>query len=217
MTAFDAVTGDEPDPCVDGAPGGDALTALRLGLFANGYAPIPVASPDFVHQKVKSPGKQPFFRSWQNLTPDTLVGADIDVALAEMAGQIARMAEAMPGATPLIRIGNAPKRMHCYRATTALRKIETAELYLPDDSKAQVEILGVGEQFVAYGIHPDTRRPYYWPQQSPLDVPLADLPIVTEAALRGFVAAAEAVLRAAGARTRNMQSRRFGRCPPRVD
>jgi hypothetical protein len=70
-----------------------------------------------------------------------------------------------------------------------------------DTDKCKVEILAEGSQFVGFGIHPDTKAPYRWPYKSPLDVPFADVPLVTPEKLQQFVAESEAMLRAAGART----------------
>src|SRR5690606_34405105 len=63
---------------------------------------------------------------------------------------------------------------------------------------ARVEILATGQQFVAFGIHPDTKAPYYWPECSPLDVPLHALPPVTKERCAAFIAAAEKYLRKVG-------------------
>ena len=76
-----------------------------------------------------------------------------------------------------------------------------------------MEILADGQQFVGFGIHPDTLAPYQWPERSPLDIPVAEVPLVTLAMLEQFVTEAEQILRAAGARTareikdRNKQNR----------
>ena len=51
---------------------------------------------------------------------------------------------------------------------------------------AKVEFLGLGQQFVAFGTHPDTRGPYYWVDNTPLDVPLEALPLVTSAELQSL-------------------------------
>jgi hypothetical protein len=47
-----------------------------------------------------------------------------------------------------------------------------------------IECLGQGQQFVAYGIHPDTGQPYYWPIESIVDILVNDLPTVTEEQVR---------------------------------
>jgi hypothetical protein len=46
-----------------------------------------------------------------------------------------------------------------------------------------------GSQFVAFRVHPDTGRPYHWPlSDTPLDVPLSDLPPVDAAACEELLA-----------------------------
>ena len=65
----------------------------------------------------------------------------------------------MLGDTPFARVGRAPKMMLIYRAgePTATRRFKAAQ---GDDDG--IEILGNGAQFVAYGSHQDTGRPYQW-------------------------------------------------------
>lgn len=239
-----AHAGEQDYPNLQAGASGEfsPLTALRLRLLGNGYVPIPVTAPDFQHEKVKSPGKQPFFKGWNTLSaatvtpemvrswpatvrnhPNTglicgeLVGIDIDVTVPDLAGQTDGLAEAMLGATPLRRIGKAPKLLRCYRVEAPLKKLETPELLLDDGTKLQVEVLGDGQQFVAHGIHPGTGRPYAWPLKAPEDVPLPELPIVTEAAIRGFLAAAEALLRGAGGRTEKEREKAAKADPPRQE
>ncbi|MGI4976796.1 MAG: bifunctional DNA primase/polymerase [Janthinobacterium lividum] len=161
-------------------------------------------------------------RSWQTAQPEctntgllcgTLIAVDGDILASDLADQVAQLAEEMLGWTPLVRIGRAPKWLRCYRAETPLRKMETPELVLPGGAKAQVEVLGAGQQFVSHGIHPDTRRAYGWPESTPQSVPLEELPIVTEELLRGFMAAAEVALRAAGGQTEKEISREAAGAP----
>ncbi|MGI4942041.1 MAG: hypothetical protein ACRYHQ_16020, partial [Janthinobacterium lividum] len=131
----------------------------------------------------------------------TLVGVDADIPEPQLAERIAHLAEELLGWTPLVRIGRAPKWLRCYRVETSLRKSETPELVLPDGTVAQVEVLGAGQQFVSHGIHPDTRQPYTWPDTTPQGLAMDEVPVVMEEALRAFLVAAEAMLRAAGGRT----------------
>jgi hypothetical protein len=42
-----------------------------------------------------------------------------------------------------------------------------------------IEVLGLGQQFVAYSTHPDTNKPYQWPFSAPHEMPLEALPLVT--------------------------------------
>ena len=207
------------------------LTALRLQLHRNGYRPVPVTDPDFQHPKLKSPGKAPFIADWQSVCASAteadiigwetgirrhnntgllcgdMVGVDLDLPVPALAESIGQLAEEMLGATPLHRVGKAPKLLRCYRAERPMQKMETPELLLDDGTVLQVEVMGQGQQVVSYGTHPATLQPYSWPEYGPDLVPLSELPVATEARLRAFLAAAEKVIRDAGGRTKKERER----------
>lgn len=105
-----------------------------------------------------------------------VVGVDIDVDDPEVALAVDRLARERLGDTPLLRIGRPPKRLLLYRAETPFKGIRASP----------IEVLCRGQQFLAFAIHPDTGRPYEWPEESPLDVPLASLPAITEEQARAF-------------------------------
>ncbi len=208
----------------------DEITALRLHLHGNGYHPVPVTGPD---ADVPSAGKCPRMSGWQEkcqtATPQDIAlwrqqypdhtntgiacgkiaGVDIDILDAEISAERVARAQELCGPTSLIRIGRAPKALLVYRIEAPHEKFSTLEMFFGDDidnkdMKVQIEFLGsAGQQFVGYGIHPDTREQYHWPDKSPLDIPLADVPLVTLELLQQFKAETEQVLRAAGARTRS--------------
>jgi hypothetical protein len=123
---------------------------------------------------------------------------DVDVRDGALVNTLVNLASHTIGASPLMRIGQAPKALLAYRTDAPFSKIKTPRLRMPDGQHALIECLAVGQQFVAFGIHPGTRQPYHWPHASPLDVPLSGLPVVTEMQARAFVAEAERLLRAAG-------------------
>jgi hypothetical protein len=201
--------------------GCDQLTALRLKLRVNGYRPVPISGPGM---RISSAGKRPVMVDWRRICADAdeaevcrwamvepnctntgllcgeLVGVDLDIPVLEIAERIEALAVTILGRTSLRRIGQAPKMLLAYRTITLLPKMVTPELFLPDGTKLQVEIIGIGQQFVAYGVHPVTGGEYEWPDAGPDLVPLSDLPVVAEANLREFAAAAEALLRATGGR-----------------
>lgn len=216
---------------VNFAPAGPTA-ALRLAILANGYPPVAI----FPHDAgVKDAGKRPMAKGWQVpvVSPDvirawpagntgilcgTLRGVDLDIPDIALAAEVEAAAERILGPTPLVRIGKAPKSLRCYRLVARAPKTETPELFLPDGTKVQVEILGEGQQFVAYGTHPETLREYEWPISGPAVVPLADLPEITPDAERAFLAEAERLLRAAGGLTkaeREAASRPRQDAPPR--
>ena len=106
-----------------------------------------------------------------------VIGIDIDILDSPtIALEIEALAKRMLGDTPAVRIGNAPKRLLVYRAVQPFSGFK----YPP------IEVLGVGQQFIAYGIHPDTGKPYDWPVSTLADLSPDDLPGITEAQAREF-------------------------------
>jgi len=80
-----------------------------------------------------------------------------------------------------VRVGRAPKRLIVFRTTTPFRKMFAS--YSDGKTDHKLEILGSGQQFVAYGIHPDTKKPYTWTSlDEPLGVDAGDLPTLTHVA-----------------------------------
>lgn len=127
---------------------------------------------------------------------ELLTAVDIDVRHQDAADEIAALAREMLGDGPT-RFGAAPKRAILYRPMGALAKLSGGAFVMPGDETGakphRVEVLGHGNQLVAYGIHPETKRPYKWTDESPLDRSQDRLPLVTEERLRAFLAAVDAV------------------------
>lgn len=109
-----------------------------------------------------------------------VVGIDIDILDAKVAHEMQALAFSMLGETPCLRIGLAPKRMLVYRAAAPFAGIK----------RHPIEVLARGQQFVAWAIHPDTGRPYDWPNETPLDMAVEDLPAVTAEQCAAFAEAA---------------------------
>jgi hypothetical protein len=193
--------------------------ARRMALIRHGYTPVPITDPDDPTPGLNSPGKQPKINNWQHLVAETLTegmvrswcepgtgiltrtarGIDIDVLDPELSARLGSLTVEMLGPTPLIRVGRAPKTLFVYRSADQGAKLLTSKMMLRDGTEAQVEMLGAGQQFVAFGIHPFTRQSYAWEAESPLTVPLADLPAVTQRQLIALRDAAEAMMLEAGA------------------
>ncbi|MDK9720411.1 MAG: PriCT-2 domain-containing protein [Rhodospirillales bacterium] len=114
----------------------------------------------------------------------TVVGIDIDVLDSGLAHRIEELAREMLGDTPLLRIGKAPKRLLVYRTDEPFS----------GPKRQPLEILGLGRQFVAFAVHPDTGRAYEWPEDSPLSVAFSDLPAITKDQAAVWLDAAWAVL-----------------------
>ncbi len=60
-----------------------------------------------------------------------------------------------------IRIGQMPKALSVYSGLPGQAKMQTSWT-APDGVVHKFELLGAGQQFVAYGIHKDTKKAYTW-------------------------------------------------------
>ena len=147
-------------------------------LELSGFEPIPISLPD---PRDPSLGKKPpgSLSQWQvpaqvasrlptyqrcgtGILTATTPAVDIDVRHAELANAINRRVVALAGDAP-VRFGQAPKRLRVYRTSQPFPKLANSGYRLPgdqpDDKPHRVEILGAGQQFVAYGIHAVTGCP----------------------------------------------------------
>ena len=171
------------------------MNAERHRLLAGDFVPTPLT------------GKAAFLPGWQKLVPTPaeidrwpagntgLLTAwspaiDIDVLDVEVAERIEEMVFEVAGAT-LVRTGRAPKRALLYRTDVPFRKITS-----PRFERGWVEVLGLGQQLAAFGVHPETGRPYEWRPHPP--VRRADLPVLGEAVARHVIVEATKIMEAAG-------------------
>lgn len=196
------------------------LAAFGAKLLAQGYEIIPILP------RSKAPrGKEweqlraspKLLRGWIENGPLDGVGVltrktpgiDIDVRDEAMAQAVEAYARDLVGGAPM-RIGLAPKRLLVCRSDVPFSKITSTSFIDPNNpvethgSKAgkplrtRIEILGVGQQFVAYHIHPDTKKPYRWPGGGLREVAYDDLPLITEEQGRAICAEYERLAREAG-------------------
>jgi Primase C terminal 2 (PriCT-2)/Bifunctional DNA primase/polymerase, N-terminal/Protein of unknown function (DUF3987) len=114
----------------------------------------------------------------------TVIGVDIDVRDNQIASRLEQLAREVLGDTPAVRFGLPPKRLLVYRTAEPLSGMKAHP----------IEVLGLGQQFVAFADHPETRRSYEWPQESPADLPAEGLPLVDEAMVRAFLDQAQALV-----------------------
>jgi hypothetical protein len=182
-----------------------ALAEQDARLIANGYDPVAVK------------GKAPVGKGWNTrsntaeaiaaertaypsaistgLRTGRLVGIDIDIVPAPHVQAVKDLATKLLGCTLLERVG-AKGAMLCYRNEAPIGKITIAGKH--PEHAGKVEILGLGQQFVSYGIHPGTEKPYTWTNSyigaEPLKTPLAQLPEVDPDKLREFAEQAAQLL-----------------------
>ncbi|SHH20722.1 AAA family ATPase [Bradyrhizobium erythrophlei] len=96
-------------------------------------------------------------------TGQGIVAIDADTTNLEWASLIQLEFFKRFGATPC-RIGRFPKALYLVAISSPMKytRVEFGELDAKGRLKDRVEILSDGRQFVAHGIHPDTKAPYTW-------------------------------------------------------
>jgi len=173
-------------------------------LIDAGYQIIPIrrgskAPPFDDWQKTRATKKQlndwldgQYKRSGVGLLTRNTPAVDLDILDEPTALHMERFVQAHFGIAPL-RIGMAPKRLLLFRSDAPFPKINSSvyedEWGNPQASFSQsgkptghlrkIEILGDGQQFVAFAIHPDTGKPYEWIGDTPITVPAAKLPLLS--------------------------------------
>ena len=92
----------------------------------------------------------------------TTPAIDVDILDKEvsdlMSDEIDRI---FAGQSLMTRTGKAPKFLIPFRSDEPFRKL-SSNTYTDGKNDHKVEILGDGQQWVAYHTHPDTGRPYVW-------------------------------------------------------
>ncbi|MHB2207769.1 bifunctional DNA primase/polymerase [Methylobacterium sp. CM6257] len=185
----------------------------------NGWPSIPITPHDGKH---KADGKRPAITRWERLAvfaedmplplwreveslarryPDaqgtgvpcgSVIGIDIDVSDSALVEEIQGMAFSVFGPTPFIREGRAPRRLLVYRAAEAMPKSAHKALNGAGDG---IDIQAVGSQFVAFGIHRSTWRPYRWiGAESPLTASPDEAPEITAEQVAAFLSLVNGVL-----------------------
>jgi hypothetical protein len=160
-----------------------------LRLLRNGYNVIPITpggkAPGINHwQKVQT--TEEHVRRWQSngfadagigITTGTLVFIDLDIPNDGVEIMVKWCYEVL-GIAPA-RIGNAPKLGLLYRSEVPIPTRISSVYFDASGQRCCIEILGLGRQFVAYAIHPDTGMPYLWDKGfNPLVIRAEDLPVV---------------------------------------
>lgn len=172
-------------------------------LLDQGYPIIPI------RPNLKHPG----FKGWQNTVADeadlsdwlsrgftgvgiltaTTPAIDLDILDDTIVDKMTAFVEKMFPNAPR-RTGQAPKTLFVCRTDTSFTKLASQAYEDFLGNVHRVEILGQGQQFVAFHIHPDTNEPYDW-HGTPLDeIPYNDLPVLTADDARDIIAYFESII-----------------------
>lgn len=125
---------------------------------------------------------------------------DVDILDREVADAMSDELTRIFGGGLWWRTGQEPKFLVPFRSAEPFRKI-TSRVYTDGEHEHKVEILGDGQQWVAYHVHPDTGKPYQWwdgvSDSGIIDLQQSALPLLDASASRRVI---EAFERLAGAR-----------------
>ena len=161
-------------------------------LVEQGYEPVPIIPgqkrPSADNWTVGGLGAKAtqYYRDFTGILTRDAPAVDIDVSDAELVRQIEAIVLDVADCherPPPARIGMAPRRLLMFRTEKPFGKMATFDYALPTDpvvngkrKVSKVEILADGQQFVAFAVHPDTRKPYIWNGGGdPLTVPVGRL------------------------------------------
>lgn len=183
----------------------DYLKQYGQQLLAAGYEVLPI----------KPGAKRPPLKNWEllEITPELVdqwlangnakagVGVrtaktpavDLDIRDQETVDRMVDWCQTNIGQT-VVRIGQAPKTLLVYRTDKPFTKLSSKKYVDWLGQEHRIEILGQGQQFVSFAIHPDTGRPYEWIGESIADIPADRLPVLTAAKAAELIAYFEATV-----------------------
>ncbi len=191
-----------------------SVVALRTRLWGHGYRPVAVRN---AVKDDPGTGKAPLAVGWSErarrnppadvveppdaramntgLLADGLRLLDGDIDEPALAHRIRALACSHFGPTIGRTRATSPRFAFLYRAAEgepAKRAVSSAE------GKGSIEILGHGQQFVAFGQH-YSGAPLCWPDGGPDTTPVDELPAVTEDQITAFLAEASPLIGAIAA------------------
>jgi hypothetical protein len=186
----------------------EEIVRLRRGLIAHGYRVIPCDGKraqglNWPNAKWRADQMEGLARNYPHATntgilTGEVVAIDVDAPDPEASEALAAMVAALPRSSLApYRVGKAPKRLYVFR-TNAPRTKAATSAYAMNGAKCQVEVLGIGNQFIAYGVHPDTHQSYEWFNGSPAETPASDLPLIEPVNVDALLARAERYLAESG-------------------
>jgi hypothetical protein len=187
-----------------------------------GYRPVPIkpgfkapmlddwqaghAPEHYLPHRDPNTGKVTDCRGWgTGILTATCPAVDLDIKDRELVRVLLDLVDEVLGYAPF-RIGSPPKALVPFSTAAPFDKLSGRWWALPGEnyraggySPHRLEVLGRGQQYVAFARHPSTKRPYRWRRGCPMTMLWVDLPEIDEASARGFLATAERVIEDVGA------------------
>jgi hypothetical protein len=184
----------------------EQVASLRAQLWDAGFRPVPIYNPD---APGPSPGKRPWGEEWQinarrdppfaaveeprpealntGILCDGLRAIDIDVDNPTLAHRCRSIAISMFGEAPVRTRRNSSRCLILYRAAEGMPRKASVT-----GSSGKVEVLGQGQQFVAFGRHHEGAV-LEW-TEAPGQELLDSVPAVAEDAIAAYLAACAPII-----------------------
>jgi hypothetical protein len=191
------------------------VSSLRSRLWDSGFRPVPVYNPDIPGP---SPGKRPWGEQWQiqarreppaaavelprgealntGILCDGLRGIDFDIDNPTLAHSCVKIALDMFGEAPTRWRANSPRRLILLRAAEG----KPAKLQITG-TLGRIEVLGRGQQFVAFGSH-ESGAELQWMPEAPGEALASNIPAVTEAQIEELLERCALIINAPSPRKR---------------
>jgi hypothetical protein len=127
---------------------------------------------------------------------DGLRAIDMDVDDADHVAELRNLANLHLGPAPMRWRHNSNRCLLLYRAEEGepLKVVHEGINHDPEGASSRIEVLGRGQQFVAFGTHQSGAEIEWWDELSPGQFCRDDLPAVTENQISAFLRAAETVI-----------------------
>lgn len=193
---------------VNGAPvpSDHPFRSLAAALVARGYRPVPTKGkaafiPRWTEYQFKPADAETYADCNVGLICDRLIALDVDIldhetvlAVRDALRTVLRIDDCPR------RIGKAPKELYLMAAAEPGMRKRSVKLLPPGKAEVEgVEFLATGQQFVAYGTHPDTGQPYRWNGAGePIALSLDDLLVIDRDDVDNALQAVYACLTARG-------------------
>ena len=206
------------------------VASLRAQLWDSGFRPVPIYSPE---AGGPSPGKRPAGKAWQlearrsppaaavelpqanslntGILSDGWRAIDIDVDNPTLAFRCCEIARQMFGEAPTRWRDNSPRRLILVRAAEG----EPRKRVIAGTS-GKIEVLGYGQQFVAFGMH-ESGATLQWTPEAPGEVLASSIPAAGEDGIDAYLARCAEIIGAPSPKQANGHDQDHQAGPPEAD
>lgn len=178
----------------------NSFSPYAVQLYNKGYSPIPIRPSSKVPflkkgESWKVEVTEATIEKWSNSTAGTggigikgICAVDFDIMNNDAVMEMKEYLKEYIESPVLFRTGKPPKFLMPVHTDSAINKKMSNVWYDSDGKRQMIEYLSAADQyFVAFGIHPETHKQYYWENNdSIMDVFSTKLPVLTDLCIAGI-------------------------------